>query len=155
MALKRLVKITGVNADTKYCGFLTTTMVLIQSVGSFTFATIFFTVNSSIFFIISSFIATGIFRDMCYTSHMHLFFPRYSYSGRQISVSKTSPYSFNIFFSERRFVIFAICRSFWYLYFMYHLLVHCLHLGWLNLFYLVFVIFIAFFCICHLKLYHH
>ena len=78
------------------------------------FATIFCSINSSIFFIIFSFIATGIFRDTCCTCRTLSSTCRCSSPGRQPSVSKTSAYSSNIFFLESRslfvfiFIIFIL-----------------------------------------------
>ena len=94
-------------------GFLMATMLLIQSVGLFTFAIIFCSIYSSTFFIISFFIATGIFRGTCCADVMLLSTSRCSYPGKQPSVSK-SPYFSNIFFLESRspfvflFVIFCM-----------------------------------------------
>ena len=77
----------------------------------------FCSINLSIFFIISSFIATGIFHATCCTCCMLLCTSRCSSPGRHSSVSKTSPYSSNIFFLESRspfvflFGIFMQCMS--------------------------------------------
>ena len=90
------------------CDLLTTTTLLIQSVSSFAFTTIFCSINSSVFFIISAFIATGIFCGTCCTGRVPLSTSRCSSPGRQPDISKTSPYSSNIFLFESRSQFFFL-----------------------------------------------